>query len=74
MINLSAEIIDGSKIADSIMKQLLSISESRIYDYGKEARPRRKLGHVNLTAESLDELLQKISTAKKIIYPDSRIH
>ena len=66
--------IIGRGIDPGIMKQLLSISESKIYDYGKEPRPRRKLGHINLTAESLDELLQKISTAKKIIYPDSRIH
>lgn len=59
---------------DDISRKILSIPESRIYDYGKETRSRRKVGHVNLTAESPEELLQKISTAKQIIYPDSKIH
>ena len=39
--------------------RLLSIPGVHWHDYGKEARPGRKIGHATLTADSMPELAAK---------------
>ncbi|MEW9491490.1 MAG: 5-(carboxyamino)imidazole ribonucleotide synthase [Candidatus Aramenus sulfurataquae] len=43
----------------------------KVYWYGKEeARKRRKMGHVNVVGEDLEEVKQKIDKIMQLIYPE----
>lgn len=59
--------IIGKKIDRDLQESLLSIPGSRLYDYGKAARPNRKLGHVNLTASSVLDLQEKVNMTMKLV-------
>lgn len=59
--------IVGKKIDRNLAESILSIPGSRLYDYGKEARPNRKLGHVNLVSNSVVDLQEKISKAMMLV-------
>ncbi len=60
--------IIGREIDNNLIDSLLSIGQTKVYSYGKEPRPKRKLGHVNVVAESTDDLLENISRIKDVIY------
>ncbi|MFT6791293.1 MAG: 5-(carboxyamino)imidazole ribonucleotide synthase [Cellvibrionaceae bacterium] len=40
--------------------------------YGKEARPRRKLGHVTVRAQSREALIKKLDRVRSVLYADDR--
>jgi len=61
----------GREIDDDLERKILSVPDTLIYNYGKKHAPRRKLGHVNVTASSSEELLAKILELRRIIYPHS---
>ncbi|MEM0158388.1 MAG: 5-(carboxyamino)imidazole ribonucleotide synthase [Thermoplasmataceae archaeon] len=59
----------GKGLSQEELRRILGINETRVYWYGKdEVRKRRKLGHVNVGAESLDELEKKQSEIISIFY------
>jgi len=48
------------------LSKLLSIPSTKIHIYGKkQTSPGRKLGHITCTGDTLDEVLNRASTAKK---------
>jgi len=59
MVNLIGQIPE----LDSILK----IDGAHLHLYDKAPRPGRKVGHINLTARSQDELLQKAEIIKKLV-------
>ncbi|MBI3233900.1 MAG: ATP-grasp domain-containing protein, partial [Bacteroidetes bacterium] len=68
MINLIGpqELNGAYKLA--FTEELMSIDEVYIHLYGKtQTRPGRKLGHITLMAETMEELKEKISEVKKLI-------
>lgn len=42
----------------------------KLYWYGKkEVRKRRKMGHINVVGDTLDEVIDKVDTVVKLLYP-----
>jgi 5-(carboxyamino)imidazole ribonucleotide synthase len=63
----------GRGMNPSIMEQILKIRDSQIYWYGKEGvRKGRKMGHVNLTAATEEELIKKIDSVIDVYYGKNR--
>ncbi|WP_010916713.1 5-(carboxyamino)imidazole ribonucleotide synthase [Thermoplasma volcanium] len=61
----------GTKLSTDAWNSILSMSSTQIYWYGKEEiRRRRKVGHVNVTAGTVEALIDKIGKIMEIIYPD----
>lgn len=61
--------IIGIEPTQDQIRQILSISGTRYYWYAKDGvRKKRKVGHVNATAESYEELRSKIEELSEIIY------
>ncbi len=60
--------IIGREMNDHLRRKILSVEGTRLYWYGKEPRRARKLGHVNIIADSGEELEKKIGAVKDIIY------
>ncbi len=58
----------GVSLEDFDLHRLLSIEGAKLYWYGKEKRPGRKMGHVNLVAHSEQEVEEKIEKLLEIIY------
>lgn len=57
MVNILGEHIDG------ILSQLGQLSDSKLHLYGKkEAKHKRKMGHLNILADNIDTALQKAQT------------
>jgi 5-(carboxyamino)imidazole ribonucleotide synthase len=48
----------------------LSLPNARVYWYGKEVRSGRKVGHINITGMSLDDLIVTLNRLKKML-PES---
>jgi 5-(carboxyamino)imidazole ribonucleotide synthase len=59
----------GMEINEKLTRNILSIPGTLLYNYGKQALPRRKVGHVNVTASSSEQLLSRLLDIKRIIYP-----
>jgi 5-(carboxyamino)imidazole ribonucleotide synthase len=50
------------------LRKLLSIPRLKLHIYGKKiSKPRRKLGHITLMGDSVEETLLRINMAKKAI-------
>lgn len=60
----------GVEIDEALERRILSIPGTLLYNYGKKALPRRKVGHVNVTAASNEELLRRLLDVKRVIYPE----
>ena len=61
----------GIDINEELTRNIQSVPESMVYNYGKPARRGRKVGHVNLTDRSLEGLKEKIGMVENIIYAGS---
>ena len=61
MLNIIGQIPD--------MQSLCNVSELHWHDYGKVARPKRKLGHITLCAQDEQQLSAKINTVNKVVFP-----
>jgi 5-(carboxyamino)imidazole ribonucleotide synthase len=46
--------------------EVMQIPNAHAHYYGKEVKPGRKVGHITLTADSADELLNSITAAQKL--------
>ncbi|MFN3598225.1 MAG: 5-(carboxyamino)imidazole ribonucleotide synthase [Aquificaceae bacterium] len=60
ILGLSLEEID--------LGSLLSIEGTKLYWYGKDKKPRRKMGHINLVAKTEQELEEKMEKVVNLIY------
>ncbi|HLH86342.1 MAG TPA: 5-(carboxyamino)imidazole ribonucleotide synthase [Thermoplasmataceae archaeon] len=59
----------GKQLDAESMSRILSLGETRIYWYGKDGvRNRRKLGHVNIGAQSVEELEEIQQSVISIFY------
>ncbi len=52
MLNLIGELPDAS--------ELLALPDAHLHLYGKSPRPGRKVGHVTLRADSMEQLQQRL--------------
>lgn len=54
------------------MDRLLAIDGVKLHLYGKkEVRTRRKMGHVNILARTIGEVIEKLDRVKGIVYSDA---
>lgn len=68
MLNLvGAEGFTGNVIYEG-MEEVLKLPETYIHLYGKtETKPGRKMGHINVLAESREELMEKLVKVKAMV-------
>ena len=68
MLNLvGAEGFSGKVIYEG-MEEVLKLPETYIHLYGKtETKPGRKMGHINVLAESREELIEKLIQVKAMV-------
>lgn len=68
MLNLvGAEGFSGKVIYEG-MKEVLKLPETYIHLYGKtETKPGRKMGHINVLADSREELMEKLVEVKAMV-------
>lgn len=55
---------------DSLPEQLLSLDSGHIHWYGKEKRPGRKMGHINICAANEQQLSERLLTLSKWLDKD----
>ncbi len=60
--------IIGNSLTGTQVSGILQIPGTKLYDYGKEPRKRRKIGHVNVTGEDKEVLSGRIKDVMKIVY------
>lgn len=58
-------ILGVDKVPEEVIKY------GKLYWYGKEVRKRRKMGHINVLGDSLEDVKEKINILMKLIYKDS---
>ncbi|MCX8164772.1 MAG: 5-(carboxyamino)imidazole ribonucleotide synthase [Aquificaceae bacterium] len=58
----------GLSLKELDLNNLLSIEGVKLYWYGKEKRPRRKMGHINITANSEQEIEERLERLVNLIY------
>ncbi len=58
----------GLSLEDMDLQSLLSIEGTRLYWYGKEKKPRRKMGHINIVASTEQELEEKLERIVSSLY------
>lgn len=60
MVNILGDIHEKNKELQICQRALHTIGAS-VYLYGKESRPKRKMGHINIVASSMDECERRLS-------------
>jgi 5-(carboxyamino)imidazole ribonucleotide synthase len=66
MWNLLGDVWSEGGIPD--WESVLTLEHAKLHLYGKgEARPGRKMGHLNCLGESLDEALELLETVRAIL-------
>ncbi len=59
----------GISMDDELRKKILSVPETQVYWYGKNGiRKRRKVGHINVSAQSYQSLLDSIKDLSMLVY------
>ncbi len=58
----------GLSLEDIDLKEVMNIPGSKLYWYGKEKRPRRKVGHINISSEDVSLLKERINRTLKSVY------
>ncbi len=59
----------GLDLEDFSPEEILKVEGAKLYWYGKEKRPRRKMGHVNVVGRSEEEVSVKIKKVLSLLYP-----
>lgn len=68
MVNLTGEPGFSGPVVYQGAEEVMQLPEAYIHLYGKaETRPFRKMGHITLTAKSLDEAREKAKKVKKLL-------
>ena len=58
----------GKSLHDFEVNRILSMEGTKLYWYGKEKKQRRKMGHINVISDSLENVKQKINEILNIVY------
>lgn len=59
----------GIPLDDALRAKILSMAETQVYWYGKKGiRKKRKVGHVNVTAQSYEALLENLRSLSSMVY------
>ena len=75
MFNLVGEEGYQGKVYYEGLKEILKLPKTYVHLYGKtETKPGRKMGHINILADSREELLEKLTTIKSMIRVISKKH
>jgi 5-(carboxyamino)imidazole ribonucleotide synthase len=56
-----------SELTDALPELLAAFPEARVNLYGKGIRPGRKLGHVNVSGDDLDEVRRRAVAAAALL-------
>ena len=73
MLNLVGEAGHSGPVEYQGLTQVMQEPETYIHLYGKtETRPGRKMGHINILANSREELLERLQAVKKMVKVVSR--
>jgi 5-(carboxyamino)imidazole ribonucleotide synthase len=68
MLNLLGPEERSGPYKISGLKELFSISGLKLHVYGKKiSKPRRKLGHITITSQTIDEAISKAEIARNIV-------
>ena len=63
----------GLSLEDLDLQELLSVEGSKLYWYGKEKRPRRKVGHVNVCAQTHEQVREKTLHILRLVYHKAQV-
>lgn len=58
----------GMSLEELPMEEILRIEGTKIYWYGKEKKPRRKVGHINVVSRNESQTEEKLEKLLRIIY------
>jgi 5-(carboxyamino)imidazole ribonucleotide synthase len=59
----------GVPYNEEVIRRVLAVPGTSVWWYGKaKVRPRRKMGHVNIVANNVDELRKRINEVLSIVY------
>lgn len=68
MLNLVGEENHSGKVKYKGLEEVLKLPETYVHLYGKtETKPGRKMGHINVLANSREELLEKLIHIKSLV-------
>ena len=68
MLNLVGEENFSGKVQYEGLEEVLKLSKTYVHLYGKtETKPGRKMGHINVLADSRKELLEKLIHIKSLV-------
>ena len=68
MLNLVGEEGYSGKVVYQGLDEVLKMSKTYVHLYGKkDTKPGRKMGHINVLADSREELMEKLITIKKMV-------
>jgi 5-(carboxyamino)imidazole ribonucleotide synthase len=68
MVNIIGSLNHNGSYAIKGLKNLFSIPGLRLHVYGKKiSNPRRKLGHITVTAHTIEEALSRANKARKML-------
>ncbi len=68
MLNLVGEENFSGKVKYEGLEKVLKLSKTYVHLYGKaETKPGRKMGHINVLADSREELLEKLIQIKSLV-------
>ncbi len=68
MLNLVGEENYSGKVKYEGLEEVLKLSKTYVHLYGKtETKPGRKMGHINVLANSREELLEKLNHIKTLV-------
>ena len=68
MLNLVGEQNYSGKVIYEGLEEILKLPKTYVHLYGKtETKPGRKMGHINVLANSREELLEKLNHIKTLV-------
>ena len=68
MLNLVGEQNYSCKVKYEGLEEVLKLPKTYVHLYGKtETKPGRKMGHINVLANSREELLEKLNHIKTLV-------
>jgi len=68
MLNLVGEAGYAGKVVYDGLEEVLKLPQTYVHLYGKSVtKPGRKMGHINVLADSREELLEKLAHVKSLV-------
>ena len=68
MLNLVGEQGFSGKVKYDGIEEVLKLPQTYVHLYGKtETKPGRKMGHINVLADSREQLMEKLVTIKEMV-------